>query len=157
VRLIALSNQSLPVAKLSGKACVPSILLQFYPSILVIGFRSPGFFLPLGATINMDGTALYLGVAALFVAQVFAIDLSTADYITIILTSTRASITPLMASSLLNDSSYAFDISMNLITAVQTLFVSREKDLSYAMHDVLQEHPEHDLDNVSTRSTETSI
>jgi len=67
------------------------------------------------------------------------------------------SITPLMASSLMNDSSYAFDISMNLITAAQTLFVSREKDLSYAMHDVLQERPEHDLDNVSSRSTETSI
>ena len=67
------------------------------------------------------------------------------------------SITPLMASSLMNDSSYAFDVSMNLITAAQTLFVSREKDLSYAMHDVLHEHPEHDLDNVSTRSTETRI
>jgi len=67
------------------------------------------------------------------------------------------SITPLMASSLMNDSSYAFDISMNLITAAQTLFVSREKDLSLAMHDVLQERPEHDLDNVRTRSTETSI
>ena len=67
------------------------------------------------------------------------------------------SITPLMASSLMNDSSYAFDISMNLITAAQTLFVSREKDLSLAMHDVLQERPEHDLDNVSSRSTETSI
>ena len=60
------------------------------------------------------------------------------------------SITPLMASSLMNDSSYAFDISMNLITAAQTLFVSRENDLSHAMHDVLQERPEHDLDNVRT-------
>jgi len=69
----------------------------------------------------------------------------------------RQSITPLMASSLMNDSSYAFDISMNLISAAQTLFVSREKDLSHAMHDVLQERPEHDLDNVSTRSTETRI
>ncbi len=67
------------------------------------------------------------------------------------------SITPTMASSLLNDSGYAFDISMNLITAAQTLFVSRERDLSHAMHDVLQERPEHDLDNVSTRSTETKI
>jgi len=67
------------------------------------------------------------------------------------------SITPMMASSLMNDSSYAFDISMDLITAAQTLFVSREKDLSHAMHDVLQERDEHDLDNVRTRSTETSI
>ena len=50
------------------------------------------FVLPLGATINMDGTALYQGVAALFVAQAFGIDLGTGDYITIILTSTLASI-----------------------------------------------------------------
>ena len=40
----------------------------------------------------MDGTALYHGVAALFVAQAFGIDLTTGQYITIILTSTLASI-----------------------------------------------------------------
>lgn len=50
------------------------------------------FVLPLGATINKDGTALYQGVAALFVAQAFGIDLSTGDYGMIILTSTLASI-----------------------------------------------------------------
>jgi Na+/H+-dicarboxylate symporter len=50
------------------------------------------FVLPLGATINMDGTALYQGVAALFVAQAFGIDLSTGDYLTIIATATLASI-----------------------------------------------------------------
>ena len=50
------------------------------------------FVLPLGATINMDGTALYQGVAALFVAQAFGIDLSTADYLTIIATATLASV-----------------------------------------------------------------
>ncbi len=50
------------------------------------------FILPLGATINMDGTAIYQGVAALFIAQAFGIDLGTGDYITIILTSTLASI-----------------------------------------------------------------
>jgi len=50
------------------------------------------FTLPLGATINMDGTALYQGVCALFIAQAFGIDLSGADYITIVLTATLASI-----------------------------------------------------------------
>lgn len=50
------------------------------------------FVLPLGATINMDGTAIYQGVAALFVAQAFGVDLGTGDYITIIMTSTLASI-----------------------------------------------------------------
>ncbi|RAS67872.1 Na+/H+-dicarboxylate symporter [Vibrio diazotrophicus] len=50
------------------------------------------FVLPLGATINMDGTALYQGVCALFIAQAFGIDLETSDYLTIILTATLASI-----------------------------------------------------------------
>jgi Na+/H+-dicarboxylate symporter len=50
------------------------------------------FVLPLGATINMDGTALYQGVCVLFIAQAFGVDLSFGQYITIILTSTLASI-----------------------------------------------------------------
>jgi Na+/H+-dicarboxylate symporter len=50
------------------------------------------FVLPLGATINMDGTALYQGVTALFVAQAFGVDLGMAEYVTIILTATLASI-----------------------------------------------------------------
>jgi len=48
--------------------------------------------LPLGATINMDGTALYLGIVALFAAQVFGLDLSFADYLMIGLTATLASV-----------------------------------------------------------------
>jgi Na+/H+-dicarboxylate symporter len=50
------------------------------------------FVLPLGATINMDGTALYQGVCALFIAQAFGVDLTTADYLTIVLTATLASV-----------------------------------------------------------------
>ncbi|WP_297591378.1 dicarboxylate/amino acid:cation symporter [Roseibium sp.] len=50
------------------------------------------FTLPLGATINMDGTAMYQGIAALFVAQAFGVELGMSEYITIILTSTLASI-----------------------------------------------------------------
>ncbi|WP_022706061.1 dicarboxylate/amino acid:cation symporter [Paracoccus zeaxanthinifaciens] len=50
------------------------------------------FVLPLGATINMDGTALYQGVCALFVAQAFNVDLAMGDYVTIVLTATLASI-----------------------------------------------------------------
>lgn len=59
-----------------------------------LGVSKPlsSFVLPLGATINMDGTALYQGVAALFIAQAYGIDLTTGNYITIILTSTLASI-----------------------------------------------------------------
>jgi Na+/H+-dicarboxylate symporter len=50
------------------------------------------FVLPLGTTINMDGTALYQGVCALFIAQAYGIDLSLAQYATIVLTATLASI-----------------------------------------------------------------
>ncbi|WP_281175789.1 dicarboxylate/amino acid:cation symporter [Catenovulum maritimum] len=50
------------------------------------------FTVPLGATINMDGTAIMQGVATVFIAQVFAIDLSMADYVAVLLTATLASI-----------------------------------------------------------------
>ncbi len=51
-----------------------------------------GFVLPLGATINMDGTALYQGVATVFIAQVYGMDLTLAQQLTVVLTATLASI-----------------------------------------------------------------
>ena len=50
------------------------------------------FVLPLGATINLDGTALYQAVAAVFIAQVLGMDLNFIDQLTIVLTATLASI-----------------------------------------------------------------
>jgi Na+/H+-dicarboxylate symporter len=50
------------------------------------------FVLPLGATINMDGNAIYYALVAVFFAQMFGIELGTAQYIAIILTATIGSI-----------------------------------------------------------------
>lgn len=50
------------------------------------------FVLPLGATVNMDGTSLYQAVATVFIAQAFGIDLTWAQQLTIVLTATLASI-----------------------------------------------------------------
>lgn len=50
------------------------------------------FVLPLGATINMDGTALYMGICSLFIANVFGIDLTGGQMLMIVFTGTLASI-----------------------------------------------------------------
>jgi len=59
-----------------------------------IGVSNPvaSFVLPLGSTVNMDGTALYQGVAAIFIAQVFQTDLSFGNQLGIVLAATMASI-----------------------------------------------------------------
>ncbi len=54
--------------------------------------RISSFTIPLGATINMDGTAIMQGVAVVFAAQAFGINLDFTDYITVIGTATLASI-----------------------------------------------------------------
>lgn len=59
---------------------------------LGVGKTTRSFTIPIGATINMDGTAIMQGVAALFIAQIYGIDLGLNDMITIILTATLASI-----------------------------------------------------------------
>ncbi|MEX0298993.1 MAG: dicarboxylate/amino acid:cation symporter [Kordiimonas sp.] len=59
-----------------------------------LGIKTPvaSSVLPLGATINMDGSAIYVGVLAVFAAQVFGIDIGFADYLLIALATTIASI-----------------------------------------------------------------
>ena len=54
--------------------------------------RTASFVLPLGATINMDGTALYEAIAAMFIAQVYGISLGPAEQTVIFLTATLAAI-----------------------------------------------------------------
>ena len=50
------------------------------------------FIVPMGATINMDGTAMMQGVATVFIANVYGIDLSMTDYLLVVLTATLASV-----------------------------------------------------------------
>ena len=59
-----------------------------------LGVRSSigSFTVPLGATINMDGTAIMQGIATVFISQAYNIDLSMIDYLMVILTATLASI-----------------------------------------------------------------
>lgn len=57
-----------------------------------ISKRTAGFVLPIGATINMDGTALYEAVAAMFIAQVYGINLGPVEQVIIFLTATLAAI-----------------------------------------------------------------
>ncbi|MBI1360294.1 MAG: cation:dicarboxylase symporter family transporter [Alphaproteobacteria bacterium] len=59
-----------------------------------LGLKPPVFssVLPLGATINMDGTALYVGLVAVFAAQAFGVPLGLGDYLVIMLTTVLVSI-----------------------------------------------------------------
>ncbi|MGL4970003.1 MAG: dicarboxylate/amino acid:cation symporter, partial [Cetobacterium sp.] len=50
------------------------------------------FTLPLGSTINMDGTAIMQGVATIFIAQIYGVSLTMGDFVTVIITATLASI-----------------------------------------------------------------
>ncbi|WP_303049196.1 MULTISPECIES: dicarboxylate/amino acid:cation symporter [Alteromonadaceae] len=74
------SNATLPVTMATARQ-----KLGVQPSVA-------SFTIPLGATINMDGTAIMQGVATVFIAQVYGVDLSVTDYLLVILTATLASI-----------------------------------------------------------------
>jgi Na+/H+-dicarboxylate symporter len=75
----------------SSNATLP-ITLATVRERLGVSNRIAAFSVPLGATINMDGTAIMQGVATVFIAQVYGIDLSLAQILTVILTATLASI-----------------------------------------------------------------
>ena len=75
----------------SSNATIP-VTLQVVEKRLGVNNSTAAFTVPLGATINMDGTAIMQGVATVFIANVFAIDLSIMDYITVVGMSILASI-----------------------------------------------------------------
>jgi len=83
--------QLLAFSSASSSATLP-VTMECCEQRLGIKEEVSAFVLPVGATINMDGTALYQGVAAVFIAQLYDIPLSVMDQLTIVLTATLASI-----------------------------------------------------------------
>ena len=75
----------------SSSATMP-ITLKTVEEKLGVGKSVSSFCVPLGTTINMDGTAIMQGVATVFIAQAFAIELTFTEYLMVILTATLASI-----------------------------------------------------------------
>ncbi|MCG9696865.1 dicarboxylate/amino acid:cation symporter [Shewanella sp. Isolate11] len=75
----------------SSNATLP-VTLETAEHRLGVDNKIASFTLPLGATINMDGTAIMQGVATVFIAQVFGIDLTITDYVMVVVTATLASI-----------------------------------------------------------------
>jgi proton glutamate symport protein len=75
----------------SSNATLP-LNLQVSEEDLGVANDVASFVLPLGATINMNGTAIYQGVSTIFIAQVFGITLGLQDLIIVVLTATLASI-----------------------------------------------------------------
>jgi Na+/H+-dicarboxylate symporter len=85
------NTQTLALATVSSKATLPVAMKELVQK-LGVSKQSSSFILPLGASMNMDGVAIYLGICTVFFAQLFGIELSFTQYLIIILTSTIGSI-----------------------------------------------------------------
>ena len=83
--------QMLAFSTSSSAATLP-VTMERCEDHLGVSEEVSSFVLPLGATINMDGTSLYQAVAAVFIAQAFGIELDLSQQLTIVLTATLASI-----------------------------------------------------------------
>lgn len=86
-----LPAMSVAFSTASSGATIP-VTLEITERDMGISKEISSFTVPLGATINMDGTAIMQGVASLFVAQVYGIEMTFAMMLTIVLTATLASI-----------------------------------------------------------------
>ena len=83
--------QMLAFSTSSSAATLP-VTMERCEDHLGVSEEVSSFVLPLGATINMDGTSLYQAVAAVFIAQAYGMDLDVGQQLTIVLTATLASI-----------------------------------------------------------------
>jgi proton glutamate symport protein len=75
----------------SSNAALP-INLRISEEDLGVSRSVASFVLPLGATVNMNGTAIYQGVSTVFIAQVYGIQLGVLELVTVVITATLASI-----------------------------------------------------------------
>ncbi|MCE3006720.1 MAG: dicarboxylate/amino acid:cation symporter [Alphaproteobacteria bacterium] len=85
------TTQLMAFSTSSSKATLTTAMREVQTK-LGVSEQSAHFLLPLGACINMDGTAIYLGICALFFAQLFGVELQLADYAVLLLTCTLGSI-----------------------------------------------------------------
>ncbi|MEQ8522535.1 MAG: dicarboxylate/amino acid:cation symporter [Vicingaceae bacterium] len=76
----------------SSSAATLPVTIECVEENLGVSKNVAGFVLPIGATVNMDGTSLYQTVAVMFLAQMHLVDLSLGQQLTIVLTATLASI-----------------------------------------------------------------
>ena len=76
----------------SSSAATLPVTMECVEENLGVDEEVASFVLPIGATINMDGTSVYQGVAAVFIAQAFGLDLSLSAQLGIVFTATLASI-----------------------------------------------------------------
>lgn len=83
-----------PVVAFSTSSSAATLPVTMETAEKNVGVSKPvsSFVLPLGATVNMDGTALYQAVAVMFIAQIYGIPLGFVEQLTIVLTATLASI-----------------------------------------------------------------
>lgn len=86
-----LGPMTLAFSTSSSAACIP-LSLKTLKEEFNVEEKVSSFTIPLGATINMDGTAIMQGVATVFIAQLYNINLTTNDYFMVVLTSVLASI-----------------------------------------------------------------
>ncbi|WHA05501.1 dicarboxylate/amino acid:cation symporter [Candidatus Bandiella numerosa] len=86
-----ITTQALALATSSSKATLPTAISELRNKVGV-SKESASFILPLGAAVNMDATAIYLGICAVFFAQIFGVNLDFNHYIILILTATIGSI-----------------------------------------------------------------
>jgi len=86
-----LETQSFAFSTRSSKATLPTAM-RVVNERMGVSKSSSSFILPLGAAINMDGTAIYLGICSLFFAQAYGMHFTLQQYLVLILTATLGSI-----------------------------------------------------------------